>query len=437
MTTLPRLILILFLAGCGARTEPFQAAPRPDAPSYTSAVPAGGTRYSNDSIADVFVRLTHDLEWGGSRPNLVRFEGPVTVALTGAGAQQYQGFLTAFLADLADRTNIPITATEGPASILIRLVPGAEYAIYDQNQCFVIMDQPDWKTFLESDVAGGNQFEERTSQSLLSVIIPNTAEPYNIRECIIEEITQALGPANDLYSLSNSIFNDDNAHTWPTALDYLVLRVLYDPDMRTGLNRDETREKARTILHRVNPDGRQAPDLPEVLQDRFFEWREVLHRLPDDPEEKERTLSQTRALINKARNTAPGSAYHCTALGVDASIRRQVKTDDALDVIDLAIDVCAQLHGPNDVRIALLRLDRAYMLFHLGRYRDAVTEAEGLPETFISHGRDGSVAAAYIVQWAARTLRDRTDSAEKQRESAGAWAAYAFGSDNDILETFR
>lgn len=437
MKTLHRLFLVLLLAGCGARTEPFQSAPRPEAPGYASAVPAGGTRYSNDSIAEVFVRLTHDLEWGGSRPNLVRFEGPVTVALSGPGAQQYEAFLDAFLTDLAARTGIAIARGPAPASILVRLVPGAEYARYDQNQCFVIMDQPDWKTFLDSDGAEGNLFERRNSQSRLSVIIPDTAEPYNIRECLIEEITQALGPANDLYSLGNSIFNDDNTHIWPTALDYLVLRVLYDPAMKTGLDRDETRIRALAVLDRINPDGRKAPDLPEVLQDRFVEWREVLHTLPDDPEERERTLTQTRALINKARNTAPGSAYHCTALGIDASIRRRVKADSALEVIDRAAEICAQAHGPDDLRIALLRLDRAYALFHLGRYAEAVEEADGLPEIFISYGRDGSVAGAYTIQWVARTLRDENNSANKERESAGAWAAYAFGADNEILETYR
>ena len=37
-------------------------------------------------------------------------------------------------------------------------------------------------------------------------------------------------PANDLYRLPNSVFNDDNIHTIPTDFDMMVLRATYAPN---------------------------------------------------------------------------------------------------------------------------------------------------------------------------------------------------------------
>ena len=63
-----------------------RASPHPIAVEGDAALPSGHTRYSNQSLADLFVRLTHDLEWGGRRPNLVRYEAPVSVGISGPGA---------------------------------------------------------------------------------------------------------------------------------------------------------------------------------------------------------------------------------------------------------------------------------------------------------------------------------------------------------------
>lgn len=45
------------------------------------------------------------------------------------------------------------------------------------------------------------------------MFIPNDTSAQEIRDCLNEELAQALGPLNDLYRLSDSVFNDDNMHT--------------------------------------------------------------------------------------------------------------------------------------------------------------------------------------------------------------------------------
>ena len=55
-----------------------------------------------------------------------------------------------------------------------------------------------------------------------------------MRDCLHEELAQAMGPLNDLYELSDSVFNDDNFHTVLTGFDMLVLRLHYAPELANG-----------------------------------------------------------------------------------------------------------------------------------------------------------------------------------------------------------
>lgn len=65
--------------------------------------------------------------------------------------------------------------------------------------------------------------------------------------CIHEEITQGLGLANDSPNARPSIFNDDEEFGLLTRHDELLLRILYDPRLRTGMTADEAAPIVRRI----------------------------------------------------------------------------------------------------------------------------------------------------------------------------------------------
>lgn len=65
--------------------------------------------------------------------------------------------------------------------------------------------------------------------------------------CIHEEIAQGLGLANDSPNARPSIFNDDEEFGLLTRHDELLLRILYDPRLRTGMTADETGPIVRQI----------------------------------------------------------------------------------------------------------------------------------------------------------------------------------------------
>jgi len=434
----PLLGLVLFALGaCGPRTEPYATAPRPKNDSFGSAVPAGHTSYDNDTLAALFVQLTHGLENGDFRRGLQRFEEPVNVGMIGPGAAEYRPFLKMLVDEIAREAAVPISAGVPPYNLLVRFVPGEEFLPNTINQCWVVFGQPDWAT-LQRDPGpyGGGATRKIIHQTEMSVIIPDTIEPYKVRECLLEEITQALGTANDLYGLASTIFNDDNAHSWPTRLDYLMLRLLYNPDMASGLTQEETGKRALKLLDTLNPDGRGAPALPRIEQRKFSKWRQGLHA-QGLIEDAVQALRVARRLAEKAHHLAPGSAYECSGVTFLAGTARKSHSSDREELVQKAIDLCSKVHGSDDVRIALLRLQRAYGHLDAGRYRKARSDADAIIPVFLGHALDGSLAAAYIVQTTAAWRLDDPKWDTKYLPRAAAWSAFAFGDDHELTARLR
>lgn len=65
--------------------------------------------------------------------------------------------------------------------------------------------------------------------------------------CIHEELAQAMGLSNDSPAARPSVFNDDEEFALLTKHDEMLLRILYDPNLRPGM----TAEEARPIVQRL------------------------------------------------------------------------------------------------------------------------------------------------------------------------------------------
>ncbi len=79
--------------------------------------------------------------------------------------------------------------------------------------------------------------EERTPDSYRSSVILVKSE-HSIAQrnaCVQEEMAQALGLTNDSRAARPSIFNDDEEFAALTRHDELLLRILYDPRLQSGM----------------------------------------------------------------------------------------------------------------------------------------------------------------------------------------------------------
>ena len=80
------------------------------------------------------------------------------------------------------------------------------------------------------------------------VVLIRAEHPDLLRSvCVHEELAQAMGLANDSAQARPSIFNDDQEFALLTDHDELLLRILYDPRLRTGM----TIEEATPIVQQI------------------------------------------------------------------------------------------------------------------------------------------------------------------------------------------
>ena len=93
------------------------------------------------------------------------------------------------------------------------------------------------------------------SYSKAIAVIRGEHPPLLRTSCIHEELAQGLGLANDSPAARPSIFNDDEEFGLLTTHDEYLLRILYDPRLRTGMAPAEAAPIARQIARELLNGG--------------------------------------------------------------------------------------------------------------------------------------------------------------------------------------
>lgn len=230
------------------------------APRRFSGVPAARIPVQpNAQMARDFMALSFQLETGRQLPVFTRFEGPVTVAIEGQAPATLGADLDDLIARLRQEAGIDISRAKAgekgsitiaamPRETLHRAVPGAA--------CFVVPRVSGWQEYLSRRFTPDIDWTTLKTRTRASIFLPADVSPQEIRDCLHEEVAQALGPLNDLYRLPHSVFNDDNVHVVLTAYDMMLLRATYDRDLTSRMTQDEVAARLPAIFARVNPKGR-------------------------------------------------------------------------------------------------------------------------------------------------------------------------------------
>ena len=249
--------LMATLAGCTAM-PPQQITSVRFAPAK---LPRGVER-SNRDLAEDFLDLTFALESGETLDGLLRYETPVRVYLASPALDAYGRDLEELLARLRNEAGIDIARTgdAAAAQIIIEAVPSAEISrVYPTAACFIVPGETNWQDFVRSRPDSRLRWSDQSELKGAAIFLPLDTTPQDVRDCLNEEITQALGPANDLYRLPNSIWNDDNFHGLATSFDMLILRTLYQPELESGMSKAEVAARLPKLMARTNPAGRYVP----------------------------------------------------------------------------------------------------------------------------------------------------------------------------------
>ena len=399
--------------------------PRPRAPQV-----------SNTDLARDFMDLSMGLESGRNLEVFTRFEGPITVRLTGSVQSTVPSDLNRLLHRLRTEAGIDISySTTDTANITINAVTRAEIQRFlPQAACFVVPNVSTLSEYRQARRSNRVNWGRITERRQLAIFLPNDASPLEARDCLHEELAQALGPLNDLYRLPNSVFNDDNVHTVLTGYDMLVLRAYYDPALRNGMSRAEVMNRIPAILERIHPQGRGLPAIRAARTPR--PWIDAI---------------QT-ALGPGAGYTARRAAA-TEALSIASAMGWQ---DHRRGFTHYAMGRILQGTDPIEARAQFLEADRlfaktsntdlhrAYVASQLAAFaltENRSDEAMGLTGASIDlaarHENAALLSTLLMLRAEALDLSGRSSAGAQVRLDSLGWARYGFGSDWSVRAKLR
>ncbi|ASM72086.1 MULTISPECIES: DUF2927 domain-containing protein [Roseobacteraceae] len=403
------------------------AAPLPAMKTFATPHPVQ-TAKSNADLAQDFLELSFELESGRALPVFTRFEGPISVRIIGAPPLSLGSDLNRLIGRLRTEAQIDITRTTSPqANITIQAVSRQQIRnTLPDAACFVVPNVTSLDEYRALRRSPRTSWTSLQTRERLAIFLPNDASPQEARDCLHEELAQAIGPLNDLYRLPDSVFNDDNVHTVLTGFDMMILRAYYAPDLQSGMSRAQVAARLPQVLARINPDGQGRPIQPVSRTPRA--WSDAVQSALGPGA----TPNQRRTAAADALNIAKqmGWTDHRRAFAHYANGRLLMATDpDA-----------AQLHFAQADRFYAAtpgaELHRAYVATQLAAY--AITQGDGdhalrliEPQLALATSHENAALLSTLLMLRAEALALTGQSAEARtvRVDSLGWARYGFGPD--------
>jgi hypothetical protein len=227
--------------------------------------PAGaqGAPFSDAELVRGFVLTVFGSEAESARNNATsrvvkKFTGPVSFSVVSTSRVERRQTVRAFLHALSDSVaHLTLTPTgdRQAADLVIYLVDRVDYAATIRRTVWPGVDT----AFLEDNHCSAVIAARRTGIERANIYLVADEGFSELSHCMVEEVAQSLGPANDSPLLTDSIFNDTSRLNAFGLFDWFILNMLYDPRVRPGM----TEAQVRPILPEVIADVRAR--MPRVL----------------------------------------------------------------------------------------------------------------------------------------------------------------------------
>jgi len=440
---LPVCLILAACAPSGHRTDTASRAALPHETTlppmkaFSAPSPVPPQRANTDIMRD-FLDLAFRMESGRALDRFSRFEGPVSVRVTGDATATLIADLDRVIRRLRSEARIDIRRVGGgmgAANITIEAVSREDIRHnLPSAACFVVPNVDSLAGYRRARGTRTTDWTRIVRREKIAVFVPNDASPQETRDCLHEELAQALGPLNDLYRLSDSVFNDDNVHAVLTGFDMLILRVYYAPELRAGMTRRAVAERLPAILSRLNPAGdRIAPrfDGPTPRA-----WIDEIQAALGPGARASRRRDAARNAIRIAR--AEGWTDHRRAFSHFA-LGRLAQADDpafARAQFALADRFYSTVPGTG--------LHRAYVAAQLASHAIALGDGDAAlgmldPQVPVAERFENAalIATLKMLRAEALELEGRVTEARAVRLDSLGWARYGYGADRAVQAKLR
>ncbi|MCA3487288.1 MAG: DUF2927 domain-containing protein [Rhodobacter sp.] len=435
MRIMARLACLVLLSACAlpAGVPERRTMAIADLPAMKTFPPGRATppQRSNAGIARDILALEFQMESGRDLPRLTRFSGPITIALTGDVPPTAATDLSRLLDRLRAEAGIDVTpVAAGPASITVEFLPRRRLqAVVPQAACFVVPRVSNWSEYRRARRTDRVDWTRLTTRDQVAVFIPSDTAPQEIRDCLHEEVAQALGPLNDLFELSDSVFNDDNFHTVLTGFDMLVLKVHYAPELANGMDRAAVAARLPAVLSRLNPGGGPGTPLPPTPTPR--PWIEAMETALGP----KGTPDQRRSAARQALQIARSQGWADSRLGFSFFAVGRLSLAEDADAAVGALADAARIYRtlPDaDIHVAHIDVQMAALALSAGQPADAIKLANRAMPAVTRSQNAALLASLLMIKAEALEMTGNPVQAQALRLDSFGWARYGFGTEDEV-----
>jgi hypothetical protein len=403
-----------------SKNEPVSGIGFSSGPRSAVAVPSIG----QSSVTRDFMDLTFALESGQDLGVFTRFEGPITVAMTGDVPSTAARDLGLLIGRLQSEAGIDISPASGAATITVEFAGRSELRrLAPQAACFVVPNVGSLAEYRRERGSDNVDWARITRRERAAIFIPADTSPQEVRDCLHEELAQALGPLNDLYRLPDSVFNDDNFQSVLTSFDMDVLRLTYSPALASGMSRAEVAARLSTTADGIGGDTPAA-------------WIDAVETALG----RKGTLPARQAAAERALAIATSAGWQDSraAFSYFAVGRLAAGTDPerAFEAFDRAAAIYARLPG-GDVQMAHVDMQLAAMALAGGLVEEASRLADRAIPVVQRHENAALLATLMLIKAEALERLGDAAGAAALRLDSQPLARYGFGPDSVVKARMR
>lgn len=399
---------------------------------------------SNVQIAQDILDLEFLMESGRPLASLTRFKGPITIGFDSPLPAEFAPVIRADLDRLIARFRTEAGLDVSKArpgttpTIAIDFRPRAELGhAVPSAACFVVPNAASFADYTRGQSNPDYDWTRIPERRQARVFIPDDISPQEIRDCLHEELAQAMGPLNDLYRLSDSVFNDDNFHAVLTGFDMLALKVHYAPELANGMSRAEVAAQLPALLAQLNPagEGLPAPDPLQVQGTRATTraWTAAAERAFESDARPRARLSAAEHLVDMAQTQGWHDSRLAFAYFALGRALIAIDPDQAL----LALFNARQIYGTlpeTAIHIAHIDMQIAAIALAEGQNEAVLTLTDRAIPAIRRAQNAALLATVMLIRAEALHNAGRKAEARAQRLDSLGWARYGFGPQAEMRE---
>lgn len=222
-----------------------------------SSLATGLTWLDPKFVETAFYEVALKNEYSKGQKSLSKWNRPLKIWIQHKVKDQelHQELVELHLAHLSSITGLSITLVNQKSEANIKWIFTSESTWHQDAKSAIGIKSTD---HLNTAICtAGYQMNHKNEIIKAGIAIPVdlARERGKLVACIVEEITQVLGLPNDSELAYPSIFNDQTPNDLLSPLDVILLKLLYEPELKVGLTKTQLKPAVQRILKRYKDEG--------------------------------------------------------------------------------------------------------------------------------------------------------------------------------------